>query len=299
MIAKARLACLPFLAFATACASATSGVTPPGASATGAFGDTVSRLTVAVLRSRARLDSAVGEIHRVSGDTSSSAVAQSRQLKRRELSLDSAYRMSIVELESAISASIAGLPMSGTRVPIEPLPAPFVRAFSDGSNWMLQSPLIHEFGKDGRFIVIVPRGFVTDFASIPPLLQTLRGVRPTTERYGIAAVVHDYLYWRQDCTREESDNIMSIAMKEAGVSFLERSLIYQAVRTFGQSAWDGNKRARESGLVRTVAPPNDHVPPTGTWSDYREWLRTARAKEGVEYPVHRSVCAMADSASTP
>jgi hypothetical protein len=201
----------------------------------------------------------------------------------------------VADLESAINASTGGASMSNSRFPIEPPPAPFVRAFADGGNWMLQSPLIHEIGKDGRYVVIVPRGFVTDFASIPQPVQVLRGVRPTTERYGVAAVVHDYLYWRQDCTREQSDRIMALAMKEAGVSMLERTLIYEAVRQFGQSAWDGNRRARQTGLIRTIAAPNDQVPPTGTWDEYREWLRATHAKEGIEYRVHASVCEMADS----
>lgn len=135
---------------------------------------------------------------------------------------------------------------------------------------------------------------MTDFASIPQPLEILHA-RISIGRYGNAAVVHDYLYWRQDCTREQSDRILEIAMEEAGVSFLERKLIYETVRQLGQSAWDGNKQARQSGLMRTVGPPNDQVPPTGTWDDYREWLRSTHAKEGLEYRVPASVCAMADS----
>jgi hypothetical protein len=185
------------------------------------------------------------------------------------------------------------------RFPIERAPAPLVHAFSDGSNWMLQSPLVHEIGKDSPYIVIVPRGFVTDFASIPKPLQILRGSLPIAFRYGNAAVVHDYLYWRQDCTREQSDNILEIAMMEAGVSLLERKLIHEGVRQFGQSAWDGNRRERQAGLMKTVGPPNDEVPQSGTWSDYRDWLRATRAKEGVEYRVPASVCAMADSVRIP
>jgi hypothetical protein len=260
--------------------------------------DRVSSLIAAVASSRATLDSVVMEIHRVSGDTSSSSVARSRNLRQRASSLDSAYRARVAELQSAINASTAGAPISTSHFPIEPPPAPFVHAFADGGNWMLQSSLIHEIGKDGRYVVIVPRGFVTDFASIPQVVQVLRGVRPTTERYGVAAVVHDYLYWRQDCTREQSDRIMAIAMKEAGVSLLERTLIYEAVRQFGQTAWDGNRSARQAGLIRTVAPPNDEVPPTGTWDEYREWLRATRAKQGIEYPIHQTICAMADSTAS-
>ena len=263
-----------------------------------AITDRVSWLITTVASSRARLDSAVFELYRTSGDTSASALARSRQLRKREASLDSTYRANVADLLFTVNAASGGGISGNARFPIDPPPAPFVRGFADGSNWMLQSPLIHEIGKNSPYIVIVPRGFVTDFASIPQPIQILRASL-SIGRYGSAAAVHDYLYWRQDCTREQSDNILEIAMMEAGVSFLERKLIYEAVRQFGQAVWDGNKRARQAGLIRTVGPPNDQVPPTGTWDEYREWLHATHAREGVEYRVPESVCAIADSVRIP
>ena len=255
---------------------------------------TVSSLARSVAMSRGRLDSAVLEIHRASGDTSRSAAARSRQLRMRAAALDSAYRANLAELMANVNASAGGMSASSALFPIQTAPSPFVRAFADGSNWMLQSPLVHEIRRNSTYVVIVPRGFVTDFASIPKPLQVLRGLIPTTDRYGTAALVHDYLYWRQDCTREQADNIMEIAMKEAGVPLLERRIVHEAVKQFGQSAWDENKRARQAGLLRTVGPPHDQVPPAGTWPEYQEWLRTIRVKEGLEYRVPASVCGIAD-----
>jgi len=288
-------ACGLFLVAAMGCAQQHAASVPTPA--TQAIADTVFHLITAVASSRAALDSAVTQLHRISGETSAPAVARSRQLRKRVAVLDSTYRANLAELLLTVNASSAGVMTSGARFPVEGPPAPLVRGFADGSNWMLQSPLIHEIGKDSPYIVIVPRGFVTDFASIPKPLQILRGSVPITDRYGNAAAVHDYLYWRQDCTREESDNILAITMREAGVSLLERTLVYQGVRQFGQSAWDGNRRDRQAGLMRTVGPPNDEVPQTGTWADYRDWLRATHAKEGVEYRIPQSVCAMADSAT--
>jgi hypothetical protein len=293
-------ACGLFLTAAIGCKTPPASVpTPATASATRAIADIVSHLITSVTSSRATLDSAVLQLHRTSGDTSAAAVARSRQLRKRVLVLDSTYRANLAELLWTVNASSAGVMTGNGRFPVEAPPAPLVHAFADGSNWMLESPLIHEIGKNSPYIVIVPRGFVTDFASIPKPLQILRGSLPSAGRYGNAAVVHDYLYWRQDCTREQSDNIMEIAMMEAGVSLLERKLIHEGVRQFGQSAWDGNKRDRQAGLMRTVASPNDEVPLTGAWADYREWLRATRAKEGLEYRVPASVCAMADSVRIP
>jgi hypothetical protein len=296
---KAVRACGLFLTAAIGCAKHPPASVPTPATATQAIADNISHLIAAVALSRATLDSAVLQLHLTSGDTSASAVARSRQLRKRVAVLDSTYRVNLAELLWTVNASSAGVMTSNARFPVEAPPAPLVRGFADGSNWMLQSPMIHEIGKNSPYFVIVPRGFVTDFASIPQPLQILRGRLSTAGGYGNAAAVHDYLYWRQDCTREQSDNILAIAMREAGVSVVERTLVYEGVRRFGQSAWDGNKRDRQAGLMRTVAPPNDDVPQTGTWPDYREWLRATRAKEGLEYRVPASVCAMADSARIP
>ena len=235
------------------------------------------------------------EIHRTSGDTSSAALARSRQLRARAIVLDSGYRATLAELLKNVSASSAGVPTVSASFPIDNPPAPFVRAFADGANWMLQSPLMYQIGKNPSSVVIVPRGFITDFASIPQPLRVLRDLLPTTDRYGIPALVHDYLYWRQDCTREQADNIMEIAMMEAGVSLLERKVIHEGLRQFGQSAWDENRRARQSGLARTVGPPYDQVPLSGTWATYREWLRSIGATSGVEYRVPGAICSVADS----
>ena len=299
LTAKSKRACAPLLLAALACTPHQPGTvaTRPDAGTTRAIADRVSFLTTAVIASRARLDSAVLELHRASGDTSPSAVARSRQLRKRATSLDSAYRENLGEFLWTVNAATAGSITSTARYPVDAAPAPLVRGFPDGSNWMIQSHLIHEVGKNSPYIVIVPRGFVTDFASIPQPLQLLRGRLSTTGRYGNAAVVHDYLYWRHDCTRAQADNILAIAMKDADVPLLERKIVYEAVRQFGQSAWDGNRSSRQAGMIRTAAPPNDQVPLSGTWDEYREWLRKTRAKEGMEYRVPQSVCAAADSIS--
>ena len=258
----------------------------------------IANLVAALATIRAELDSTVLEIHRLAGNASPSAIPISRGLRTKAASLDSAYRSRLTELHTTLSASTAGAVASSARFPIESSSVPFVRAFADAEHWMLQSPVIHEVGKNAPYrVIIVPRGFVTDFASIPKPLQALRGLLPTTERYGTAALVHDYLYWRQDCTREQADNIMEKLMMESGVSLIERRIIREGVRQFGQSAWETNRRARQSGLIKTVGPPHDQIPPTGTWAEYRDWLRTVRAKEGLEYRVHESVCAMADSSA--
>ena len=288
MDAKRQLAFAMWILLAVACAK-------PAPPAIGRDADRVSSLASVVAGNRARLDSVIVGITRNAGDTSRTALARLRDLRAKAAALDVSYRSSLVELLGEVSASSAGVSSPRSSFPFEKPPAPFVRAFADGTHWMLGSPLVHQIGKHEAFVVVVPRGFITDFASVPQPLRAIRDLLPSTARYGIPALVHDYLYWRQDCTREQADNIMEIAMKDAGVSVIERRLVYEGLRQFGQSSWDENRRARQSGRIKTVGAPYDQIPLTGTWAEYREWLRSVNAGEGIEYPVPQSVCAFADS----
>jgi hypothetical protein len=60
----------------------------------------------------------------------------------------------------------------------------------------------------------VPRGFVTDFASVPRLFWSFF---PPIGRYGYAALFHDYVYWLQEISRAEADAVFRDTMKELGV----------------------------------------------------------------------------------
>jgi hypothetical protein len=98
-------------------------------------------------------------------------------------------------------------------------------------------------GLESRFpvSVTVPVGFVTDLASIPRAFWSI--YKPDDE-YAHAAIVHDYLYWTQTTSRETADDIFLMMMKEFSVGAVSRVIIYEAVRLAGQSAWDGNAKAR-------------------------------------------------------
>src|SRR5687768_12540340 len=93
-----------FLIVTAACTARHPATAPTGTRAA----DRVSLLTAAVTSSRARLDSALLEIHRTSGETSAPAVARSRELRKRVTSLDSTYRADLAELLWTVNASTAG-----------------------------------------------------------------------------------------------------------------------------------------------------------------------------------------------
>lgn len=86
----------------------------------------------------------------------------------------------------------------------------------------------------GKLVITVPKGFVTDFASIPKMLW---GLLPKHGKYDIASVVHDFLYSEHNLTginRKLADKIFNYIMKESGVNCYTRKILYLGVRKFGK-----------------------------------------------------------------
>ena len=150
-----------------------------------------------------------------------------------------------------------------------PIPPPVVKPFADSRDWMLVEPVEYSIGNSG-VIIVVPKGFVTDFASIPQPLWSF-GLSPYG-RFSKAAIVHDYLYWKQDCTREQADKLLLIAMKESGVSGSQQSEIYFGVRAGGEPAWESNRRDRAAGLIKIIPGDRLNFPYEINWPDYRKQL---------------------------
>jgi hypothetical protein len=125
------------------------------------------------------------------------------------------------------------------------------------------TPNLREAGKYQA--VEVPTGFVTDFASIPPIFFSV--LRPDGE-YAYAAVIHDYLYWTQLRPREEADEILKLAMQDLKVDSVKLTAIYQAVHRFGGKAWDDNAKLKSQGEKRILTKfPDD---PTINWDDWKK-----------------------------
>ena len=123
--------------------------------------------------------------------------------------------------------------------------------YIDGRSWLLVEDFSYfddapEAGEAGRFID-VPLGFTTDFASIPRLFWT---ILPPAGQYGKAAVIHDWLYFSgrdgegDPVTRAYADGVFLRAMKELGVPWHRRTVMYLAVRTFAGPLWAKRRKAR-------------------------------------------------------
>ena len=162
--------------------------------------------------------------------------------------------------------------------PIEPVP---LTPFGDGRDSVLMSELWYRIG-DTNHVIVVPAGFVTDFASTP---RAIWSVLPPTGRHQMAAIVHDFLYWDQRCTREEADALLRVAMAESLVSPFKRDIIWRAVRDFGEAAWTANARAKADGQPRIIPPSALPIPVLLTWPEYRTRLFSNGVRAEQSTPV--------------
>lgn len=113
-----------------------------------------------------------------------------------------------------------------------------------GGRWKLLAPLDYQINAGVLFatsIIRVPRFFVTDLASIP---KALRWLISQNEQHRRAAVLHDYLYYRQGhvglelLSRKECDQLFLEAMHKEGVPYWKRQTMYFGVRIGGWLAWE-------------------------------------------------------------
>lgn len=118
-----------------------------------------------------------------------------------------------------------------------------VEQMSD-SDWRLFQDFTYESEKLDR-VILVPAGFVTDFASVPrvPVAYWLTGgtsVKP--------AVIHDYLYRSCTASKSDADDVFMEAMKVTGQPAWRRALMWSAVHTFGGGAYCTGKNPASSAL---------------------------------------------------
>lgn len=114
-----------------------------------------------------------------------------------------------------------------------------VSPFSDDMvNWILTKEFTYMIGAlNSNQKVVVPKGFVTDFATTWPFHRII----PRQGKYGKAAVVHDYLCTYKTIlvdgrpikiTRKKADEIFLEAMKVSKVNVVLRYLMYGYVRLY-------------------------------------------------------------------
>jgi hypothetical protein len=177
---------------------------------------------------------------------------------------------------------------------LQPIPSTAIKPFADYRTYVLVQDVAYSVGSS-NITITVPAGFVTDLASIPQAFWSL-GLSPTG-RYSKAAIVHDYLYWTQLCTRRQADNILLIAMKESLVPAVTRDTIFQGVRAAGSSAWSDNAKEKAKGLPKIIPASQWNFGPQVLWKDYQLQLKAQGVKDPT--PPPETYCALGNSTDVP
>lgn len=102
----------------------------------------------------------------------------------------------------------------------------------DGYTFMLLENFEYHVGEyPSEEIIKVPKGFITDLASVPRIFWN---ICPPQGQYAKAAIVHDYLYVIAFRDKAYADNVFLEAMKVLGVPLWRRKLMHLAVKYFGK-----------------------------------------------------------------
>jgi len=101
-----------------------------------------------------------------------------------------------------------------------------------GDDWVLDEPVGY-VSTEHSLLIRAPKGFVTDFASVPWFARRLI---PRTGKYNGAAIIHDFLYRCTTMPRAICDDIFLEAMKDLRVATWRRNLMYAGVRIGGGAA---------------------------------------------------------------
>lgn len=108
--------------------------------------------------------------------------------------------------------------------------------------WVLTSLL--QYRSAAGDLYGVPRGFVTDLASLPAVARIFIDRNGASRR---AAVLHDWLYCLNAGERKDADDLFLEAMSVSGVGWLQRWTMYSAVRAAGWVYWNRRHLGLEVG----------------------------------------------------
>lgn len=104
--------------------------------------------------------------------------------------------------------------------------------------------------------IVVPKDFITDFASVPRLPFAYMVVGGKGKK---AAVIHDWLYsgglvgdWPLD--QLTCDKIFAEALKASGYGWLVENLMYAGVRIGGEKYFKGPNVPQEAHVLVDMAP---------------------------------------------
>ena len=114
------------------------------------------------------------------------------------------------------------------------------RALPDGKNWGLLNDLLFDVGSiDGKDIIKIKKGFITDFGSVPWVFQLIVNPQGISKPF---YVLHDYLYRTQERSRLVSDAMLLEGMETVGVGLIQRKACFRGLRLGGWLIWGRYRR---------------------------------------------------------
>ncbi len=118
---------------------------------------------------------------------------------------------------------------------------PVVVDMCDGF-WKMHEPL--QYTTEDSRIFTIPSGQLTDYGSIPEILDWIPGLAGNGTDADCSYLLHDYLYSEHRAgrgkvkDRAEADVLLLEALKVCGVGYVRRYTIYWGVRVGGGIAWN-------------------------------------------------------------
>lgn len=120
-----------------------------------------------------------------------------------------------------------------------------VSPLDETRHFILEEDLVY-YSTHLKATITVPKGFITDGASIP---IGARWLFPFGGKKMQAAVVHDYLYRTGEYSKAEADYVFKEAMKVMGVTSWRVTVMYNAVRYFGGNSWRARVHQRSASIT--------------------------------------------------
>lgn len=109
----------------------------------------------------------------------------------------------------------------------------------DDKLWILGGAMVVEIDSVS---ITIPRGFVTDGASVPSFAQWLTGWHPWDEPHRWGAILHDWLYCCPTVAKIYADLAFRETLRAAGATQFRSSVMYWAVRVGGWPAYFADQR---------------------------------------------------------
>lgn len=112
--------------------------------------------------------------------------------------------------------------------------------------------------KNSKKIIEVPKGYITDAASIPRVLQPILS---PWGKYGKSAILHDFCYRNNPLgTKEASDKLMVEAMEVLGVPSIQIKTIYYGLKIGGGIVWDKYRKQDPFRIYRERLVGYNYLP---------------------------------------